>query len=129
MQLLNEPLSGLIRSEPLLLLQFGDESCGPCHAIGSRLDRWLEDHNGVTARYIPIREHLEACSQMGIFTVPTIAVYMDGRLLARESGYFSLDQLLERADRYIALRSEAALDIEPDDIELSDTVAVIREIE
>lgn len=37
-----EPLEDLISSVPILLLQFGDDACGPCHAIRYKLDKWLE---------------------------------------------------------------------------------------
>lgn len=41
---------------------------------------------------------------MGIFSAPTVIAYIDGRLVARESGYFSLDTVLERVERYLDLR-------------------------
>ncbi len=31
----------------------------------------------------------------------TVMAYIDGRLVARESGYFSLDSMLERVERYL----------------------------
>ena len=47
---------------------------------------------------------MEISSQMGIFSAPTVLVYMDGQLVARESGYFSLDALLGDIERYLELR-------------------------
>ena len=62
-----------------LILQFGDESCAPCHAIRYKLDAWLVNHPDVAARYIDIESHLALCSQMGIMSAPTVIVYMDGK--------------------------------------------------
>ncbi len=47
-----------------LILQFGDESCAPCHAIRHKLDAWLANHPDVAARYIDIQTHLALCSQI-----------------------------------------------------------------
>ena len=87
-----------------LILQFGDESCAPCHAIRYKLDAWLVNHPDVAARYIDIRAHLALCSQMGIMSAPTVIVYMDGKVVARKAGYFSLDDMLCRVERYIEMR-------------------------
>ena len=99
-----ETLDALIASAPTLILQFGDDSCAPCHAIRFKLDQWLEAHPDVMARYIDIRAHLALCSQMGIMNAPTVIVYMDGKVVAREAGYFSLDDMLARVERYLEMR-------------------------
>lgn len=57
----------------------------------------------MVGRYIPIREHMETSAQMGILSVPTVALYIDGKQVLQESGYFSLDHMLEKIDKYITL--------------------------
>ncbi len=37
---------------------------------------------------------------MGVFTVPTIFVYVDGKLTIQQSGYFSLNQVLDQIEKY-----------------------------
>ena len=103
MKALNEPLQELLSSSPVVLLQVGGDDCAPCHAIRRKLDLWLESHPGVTARYVDISAQRALCAQMGIFSVPTVIVYMEGRVLIRKSGYFSLDSLLEQTERYMEL--------------------------
>ena len=99
---LNEDLNTLITESPTLVLQFGEDACGPCHAIRYKLERWL-DGKEIEARYIDIEKNLELCSQIGIFSAPTVIVYMNGQVVARESGYFSLDAMLERVERYMEM--------------------------
>lgn len=105
---LREDLDVLIMSSPVLMLQFGEDTCGPCRAIRQKLDRWLEGQPGVCARYVDIPSHLELCSQRGIFAAPAVLVYMDGHLAAREAGVFSLEELLARIERYMVLRCDGA---------------------
>ena len=104
MHILSERPEDLIRSAPLLIFLFGDEACAPCHALENRLDSWVAAHPEAEARYIPIREQQAACAQMGIFSAPTVLITMDGQVIARESGYFSLDRMLENVERALALR-------------------------
>ena len=103
-----ENVNDLISDSKCCLLQFGDEICGPCHAIRNRLDRWLEGHQECAARYIPISKFQKLSAQMGVFTVPTVRFYMNGRIAADESGYFSLDRMLDRVERYLKMLSDGA---------------------
>ena len=104
MHKLTECPEDLIRTAPLLILLFGDKACAPCHALRNRLDAWISSHPEAESRYIPIREQQAACAQMGIFSAPTVLITMDGQVIARESGYFSLDRMLENVERALALR-------------------------
>ena len=101
MRELTERPEDLIRSSSLLVLLFGDEAC---HALRNRLDAWANRHPEAEARYVPIREHPETCAQMGIFSAPTVLITMDGHVVARESGVFSLDRMLETVERALAIR-------------------------
>lgn len=97
---IGESIDYLINTSKICILQFGDESCGPCFALRERIEKWLETHPDAAGRYIPIRDNMELSAQMGILSVPTVSAYVCGKEVARESGYFSLDQILERIDRY-----------------------------
>lgn len=100
---LDENINDLIASSTCCLLQFGDEACGPCLAIRERLTHWLESHSEVTARYIPVSEFQKEAAQMGVFTAPTVRFYIQGKLAADESGYFSLDRMLDKIERYLEM--------------------------
>lgn len=101
----NESLDKLIQN-PICILQFGDETCGPCYALRNRLEKWLSEQPRISARYIPIREYPAISAQMGVFTVPAIIVYTDGKPAIRESGYFSLENILRRIERYLRMLEE-----------------------
>ncbi len=96
-----EQVSNLIKNHPFVLLQIGSEHCAPCHTISQKLDKWNQKNSNVEVRYVPIEKYPEMTAQMGIYSVPTILTYVDGKLYQRESGYFSLDQLLDRFTRMI----------------------------
>lgn len=96
-------LSQLIAAHPILLVQFGAESCPACKSIRQRLDAWTAQHTAVGAIYISVPDYPALAAQEQIFTVPTIVVYVNGQCTLRESGYFSLDLIFSQLQRYLDL--------------------------
>ena len=107
MKMLHEDLEDLIRSCPLLVVEFGDDVCGSCLAIRQKLEAWLSRHPEATERYLPIREFPALAAQRGILSAPTVNVWIDGQRVDQESGYFSLDLLLERVERALEFRKSS----------------------
>lgn len=95
-----DALQVAIQENQILILQFGSESCAPCKALQNRIKAWNQEHPDVCHVYVSVAELPELCAQMGVFTVPTIFVYVDGRLTIQQSGYFSLNQVLEQIEKY-----------------------------
>ncbi len=95
-----EALQAAIHQNQALILQFGSESCAPCKALQNRIKIWNQVHPAVCYAYVTVSQRPEFCAQMGVFTVPTIFVYVEGKLTIRQSGYFSLDQMLEQIEKY-----------------------------
>lgn len=101
-----ETLEALRREKPILIVQFGADTCGPCRALRERLRRWEQTHPGVFCLYVSVPDFPALCAQMGVFTVPVISVYVQGRLTLQQSGCFSLDQMLQQVEKYRRLLEE-----------------------
>ncbi len=95
-----EALQAAIRQNQILILQFGSERCAPCKALQNRIKTWNQEHPSVCHVYVTADELPELCAQMGVFTVPAIFVYVDGKLTIQQSGYFSLNQMLDQIEKY-----------------------------
>ena len=89
--------------------QYGSETCAPCVAIRRKLEEWQRAHPTVNYSYLPIEDHQEEAAQRGILSVPTVIAVIDGTEVARESGYFSLDKMLARLERYMKMAGETEL--------------------
>lgn len=108
-----ESVEDFVRAHPLALVQFGSGECNPCAAIRQKVDRWLRAGGAgtpsdaaaqpVAALYVPMEKNLELAAQMGVLYVPTVRLYVDGGLALEGTGHFSLDAILERAERYARL--------------------------
>lgn len=100
----NENITELIDKSEILILQFGSDTCAPCKALRQRIDLWNEDlDEKIETRYIPIEKFPDISAEHGIFSAPTVLVYVMGKMTIRESGYFSLDEILGKIERYIGL--------------------------
>ena len=93
-------LEQTIRAGGLLLVQFGAETCAPCLAIREKIEMWRTEHQKIRYLYVSTEQFPALCAQESVFSVPTIFVYAEGRLTLRESGYFSLENLLQQVERY-----------------------------
>ena len=98
-----EMLQELLETYPVLLVQFGSESCMPCQGIRNRVEDWQKGHPQVGGVYISIEMFPELAAQEGVFTVPCLSVYVEGKQTLREAGYFSVNQILSGAERYLTL--------------------------
>ena len=93
----------LIANTEILIVECGSVTCAPCTAIRNRIDDYIASHSKLTALYVEIAENRALCGELGVFSSPTILVYVEGSLTIRESGYFSLSDIFRRIDRYISL--------------------------
>lgn len=106
-----EALQAAIRKNQILILQFGSENCAPCKALQNRIEAWNQEHSSICYAYVSLSDLSELCAQMGVFTVPAIFVYVEGRMTIERSGYFSLEQMLARIEKYEELLAEQKKDV------------------
>ena len=92
----NDDLNKIISDNDIAIIQYGTATCMPCHSIKNRITTQQEDHKDVVAYYISLEENMEVAAQHGILSSPTVEVYIEGRLSIQKSGYFSLDEILEK---------------------------------
>ena len=97
--------SSFLSSEKICIVQFGSAACAPCHAICQKIDQWTASHPMVSALYIPAETFCALTAQLSIFTVPTILVYVEGKLAIRTGVYFSLEEIFAQIQRYESLLS------------------------
>ena len=98
-----EQLAEVLAEFSVVLVHFGTEDCEPCRAIREKILLWRREHPGVGYIYVDAAEFPALCAQRGVFTVPVVEIWAEGRRFQRESGCFSLEELLGQAERYEAL--------------------------
>lgn len=93
-------LERIIKTNTMVLIEVGSESCNPCKALKSRISAWAENHHDIYSIYISIEENPEVAGMLSVLSAPTLLLYVEGRLTIREGGYFSLEEFLRKTERY-----------------------------
>ncbi|ERK59811.1 hypothetical protein HMPREF1983_00412 [Gemella bergeri ATCC 700627] len=92
-------LDEIISNNSIIIIQYGTSTCMPCHAIKNRIDIWNKDNSDIATYYISLEENMNIAAQRGILSAPTVEVYIEGKLSIQKSGYFSLDEILDKVEK------------------------------
>ncbi len=86
--------SEVIRTEPLVLVDFFTEWCGPCKMMKPILEE-LKTLIGEKAKIIKVDvdKNRQAAITYQIMGVPTLGLFKEGKLIWRKSGVMSARQL------------------------------------
>ena len=101
-----DELYSSIKKEDIVILQFGEASCGPCHDICDKITAFCRSHPKIKFIYIPVEKFPKMSALMNVFTVPYVSVYVKGKMSFYACGCFSLLEIFQRTERYEELISE-----------------------
>lgn len=99
----DENIKKLIHANRVVIMQFGNNSCAPCAAVMAKLEAWRKKHSEVPMYYIPVEEFPNLSAQHGIFFIPAVCLYIDGKCALKIAGYFSLEEFLKKTERYLSI--------------------------
>jgi thioredoxin-like negative regulator of GroEL len=103
-------LSGLnlyLQQHAAVLLYFYNDNCAPCVALRPKVNALLEQEFPLMkVVYMNAQQQPELAGAFGIFSSPTLLVLFEGKEVARESKYVSVESLREKISRYYTLLFE-----------------------
>ena len=89
-------------SSGLTLVDVFADWCGPCKVISPIIDELSSDYQGqVVFGKLNVDEAPEKTTELGIRNIPTILVYKDGKIVERNTGAVSKNQLKELIDKHL----------------------------
>ncbi len=85
-----------------VLVDFWAPWCGPCRALAPHLEKAAETFAGkVQICKYNVDEAQEMANQLGIRSIPTLAVYKDGVLVHKQAGAMGSSQLEDFLNQFI----------------------------
>ena len=95
-----ETLENDIKNELAVALYFSAPSCNVCHALKPKLLTAFEaNFTELQVKSIDISETPEVASHFGVFSIPTLLIYLDGKEFLRKSRHMSVDQVVSEIKR------------------------------
>ena len=97
--------------EKIKLVQFGAPTCMPCVSIKEKILEWLEEQQSkginIEYQYVSVDQEPKKAAEAGVFTVPAIKLYIEGKVAVEDAGYFSLDGFEEKCERYLDILQQS----------------------
>ncbi|MCW8827236.1 MAG: thioredoxin family protein [Gammaproteobacteria bacterium] len=95
-----EQLNEQLNQFPITALYFSGSSCGVCHALRPKVEAlFTEEFPQAPLLEIATDEQPELAAQYGVFTLPVLILYIDGREGSRFARTFSLGEVREALER------------------------------
>ena len=89
-----------IKEELAVMLYFSAPSCNVCHALKPKLIEAFETNfEQFKIISIDISETPEVSSHFGVFAIPTLLLFLDGKEFLRKSRHMSVGEVVEAIRR------------------------------
>jgi thioredoxin-like negative regulator of GroEL len=89
-----QEIDNLIQNKLGVMLYFSGENCSVCSVLKPKIDTiFKESFPKIERVYIQSEENQKLCADFGVFSVPTVLVFLDGREFMRKSRNISLSQM------------------------------------
>ena len=82
-----------VREGVSAVIDFWATWCGPCRAMGPIFEEVAKETDGVVFAKVDVDENEEFSAACGIRSIPTIALFKDGKMVAKNTGLISATEL------------------------------------
>ena len=76
----------VVNSEKKVLLDFWAPWCGPCRMVVPLVDEIAKERTDIKVGKINVDESPELAKQFGVFSIPTLVVMENGKIVRQEQG-------------------------------------------
>ncbi len=95
----NNDISEIKSSQKIALLDFYADWCGPCRMLSPTIDEIADERNDIVVAKINVDKNPELSNEYAIFSVPTLVVLRDGKVINKATGVRPKDAILELIDK------------------------------
>ena len=85
----------VVKSEKVVLLDFFASWCGPCRMVSPIIDEIAEENEHIVVGKVDVDAQSELATQFQVYSIPTLVVLKDGKVLKQTTGAKSKAQILD----------------------------------
>lgn len=83
------------------LVDFYATWCGPCMMLAPVLEEIANSRAGYNIYKVDVDKNPQISSELGIDTIPTLCVYKDNKLVEKQVGFRSKNEVIEMVEKHI----------------------------
>ncbi len=84
----------VLESEKTVLLDFYADWCGPCRMVSPIVDEIAEERADIKVGKVNVDEESELAEKFGVFSIPALIVFKDGKVVKQDVGAKPKAQIL-----------------------------------
>ncbi len=101
-QISDAEFDDIVRNNPVVMVDFWAEWCGPCQMLGPVIDQLSEELEGkVKIVKMNVDENKGVPGKFGIMSIPTLLVFKDGNMVDRMVGVLPKDMISEHLQKFM----------------------------
>ena len=82
------------KSEKVVLLDFFASWCGPCRMVAPIVEEIAEENDHIVVGKVDVDAQMELATQFQVYSIPTLVVMKDGKVVTQSTGAKSKAQIL-----------------------------------
>ena len=95
-----QQLQSIIANNEAVMVYFSGENCGVCQALKPKVQTlFTQSFPKVTLVFIEADSFVQTAREFGVFTIPTLIIFVEQKEFIRQSRHISINQLEEQFSR------------------------------
>ena len=94
----NNNFEEIKKNDKPILIDFFASWCGPCKMLSPIIDQIAEERNDIVVAKVDVDSEPELAEKFGVFSIPTLVILKDGKIVHQSAGARPKAQILALLD-------------------------------